>query len=366
MLRRLLWIGILLLLIGCQHRPLFECFRPVVSTPTTKLAMGQRLVMLDRILAIEPAPIKPITLEFSPVHDRLTTFRFNFERQNNHVNFADLERFFQITPPESIVCDDTLQPQHYSFVLEVISNTKSYTQPFEVAYKADVNDFDFYNVDPAEIYNKNYSILLIIILGTFILITLVIKVFILIVVDELYKETSVRIATIIAMILILGIFNFDFYQNNQELIPYCYSIKGHYNQKYLPIGKGTVMLPNGIQSQETDLKFYPLHDLDQVGGSLDNRTSYRYYFEKMPELESMPKYPNCDVAFDFIYTDMYLVKQNNTISSIPITFKPEHKWYLDWKIESIKKYNISRSILTSVMLLTVIMLFIRSKRPKAI
>ncbi|MBM7841967.1 hypothetical protein [Herpetosiphon giganteus] len=367
MLRRLLWIGMLLLFVGCQQPPQqLACFRPLINTPTTQLATGERLVMLDRILAIEPAPTKPITLQFALVNDPLTRFSFNFNQKNNHVKFVDLENFFHIKPVATLECQDTFVPQSYSFVLEIISNTKTYTQPFDVSYQADINDFNFYDLRFTQSINVTLIMFAIIAIGLIFLLTMYSVIWISIFRNKLYTKKLVITILLIKFILVIFIFHIDFYNFNQKTTLYCYSMITVANEKYQPLGEGIKMFPNGIQSQDIDLNFYPLYtDLSDDENNYmynDSRYFYRFYFKHMPALNSVPTYPNCNREFNDIHIDMYLFTQNNEVSIIPIIIKPLHKDNLDNNISFIRSYDFAGAMLTLSILAIPMLWFIRSQR----
>ncbi|MFD3164593.1 hypothetical protein [Herpetosiphon sp. NSE202] len=225
MLRRLLWIGMLLLLVGCQQPPQqLACFRPLINTPTTQLATGERLVLLDRILAIEPAPTKPITLQFTLVNHPLTRFSFNFNQKNNHVKFIDLENFFHIKPVATLECQDTFLPKSYSFVLEIMSNTKTYTQPFDVSYKADINDFNFYDLQFTQATNVKLMMFAVIIIGLIFLLIIYSIIWVVIFKNKLYTKKLIITILLVKFILAIFILHIDFYNFNQKKTLYCYSM----------------------------------------------------------------------------------------------------------------------------------------------
>ncbi|WP_110520522.1 hypothetical protein [Herpetosiphon llansteffanensis] len=363
MLRRLVWIGILLLLVGCQQPPQqLACFRPLITTPTTQLATGQRLVILDRILAIEPAPTKPITLQFALVNDPLTRFSFNFNQKNNHVKFVDLENFFHIKPVATLECQDTFVPQNYSFVLEIISNTKTYTQPFDVSYKADINDFNFYDLRFTQSINVTLIMFAIIAIGLIFLLIMYSIIWITIFRNKLYIKKLIIIILLIKLALVIFIFHIDFYNVNQKTTLYCYSMITVANEKYQPLGEGIKMFPNAIQSQDPDLNFYPMYTDISDDGNNYMYNPYRFYFKHMPVLSSLPTYPNCNREFDFTYIDMYLFKQNNEVSTIPIIIKPLYKDNLANNIGFIRAYDFAGAMLTLSIFSIPMLWFIRSQR----
>ncbi len=366
MLRRLMLFGMVLLLVGCEPPQQLECFRPLINTPTTQLATGQRLVMIDRILALEPASTKPITLQFALVNDPVTRFSFNFDQRNNHVKFVDLENFFQIKPAATLECQDTLMPQTYSFVLEVISNTKTYTQPLEVSYKADINDFNYYELQFTQPIEGIIVTVAIIGIGLIFLLTIYSVILVTILRNKLYINKLVITVLLIKLFLIIFIFHIDFYNFNQKTTLYCSSMIAVANEKYQPFGEGIKMFPNAIQSQDPDLEFYPMYtDLyDDNERYMYNNYKYihRFYFNHMPEISSVPTYPNYNREFDFTYIDMYLFKQNNEVSTIPIVIKPFYKDQLDNNIGFIRAYDFAGAMLTLSIFSIPMLLFIRSKR----
>lgn len=366
MLRRLLLIGMLLLLVSCQE-PLaqLDCFRPLINTPTTKLATGQRLVMIDRILAIEPAPTKPITLQFALVNNPSTQFSFNFNQKNNHVKFIDLENFFGIKPAATLECQDIFAPQHYSFVLEVIASTKSYTQPFDIEYKADINDFNYYGFQFTQPIDGILMTVIVIGVGLIFLLIMYGVILVILFRNKLYIKKIVVFVLLSKLFLTTVIFHIDFYNFNQKTPLYCYSMITVANETYQPLGEGIKMFPNAIQSQNTDLEFYPMYT-DLYNDSeryIYNNDIYRYrfYLKHMPALHSVPTYPNCDREFDFTHIDMYKFKQNNEVSTIPIIIKPFYKDQLDNNADFILAYDFAGAMLTLSILAIPMLLFIRSQ-----
>ncbi|MFD3164592.1 hypothetical protein [Herpetosiphon sp. NSE202] len=126
------------------------------------------------------------------------------------------------------------------------------------------------------------------------------------------------------------------------------------------------MFPNGIQSQDIDLNFYPLHiDLSDEENNYmynDSRYFYRFYFKHMPALSSVPTYPHCNRELNRTHIDMYLFKQHNEVSTIPIIIKPLYKDNLDNNIGFIRAYDFAGAMLTLSILAIPLLLFIRSQR----
>ncbi|GAA5530030.1 hypothetical protein [Herpetosiphon gulosus] len=358
MLRRLSWIGMLLLLVGCDAPEPVACFIPIIRTPTTQLATDQRLVMIDQILAIEPAPIQPVQLRFALTSDPSKVFVIDLSQQHNYFHLYQLESFFDIRLPYTLQCQLPDEPFHYTFTLEVVSGDQTDSQPLELAYQADINAFGYYSLDTSGAGTDIKFGPLVIVLAVITLLTLYKKIYIDFFALELYQHQAVKIALVVNIIMVLVIFNINYYKYLNSNPMYCYSFNGRNNQQSMM--KGTIMLPNSIITQDIDNTLYPMYSTKD---SYAFETSiHQYYHKHLPPIESMPGYPDCDDDYQFSYTDNYVIKHGDDIENHSISIIASRKPTLDQDIEVVRFENFIVALLVLIIFSIPIGFVIQSKR----
>ena len=358
MLRRLLLMGMVLLLVGCDPAQPIPCFFPVISTPTTQLATGQHLVMIDQILAIEPAPIQPIQLRFALISDPSKVFVVDLNQQSNYFHLDRLESFLDIRLPYTLQCQLLDEPLHYTFTLEVVSGDQTDSQPLELAYQADINAFGYYSLDISGAGTDIKFGPLVIVLATITLLILYKKIYIGFFALALYQHRAVKIALVINIIMVVVIFNTNYYKylNNNPM--YCYSFNGRNNQQSMM--NGTIMLPNSIIAQDIDNTLYPMYSERDIYGF--EAGIHQYYHKHLPSIDSMPRYPDCDDDYQFSYTDNYVIKHGDDIENHSISIIASRKPTLDQDIEVVRFENFIVALLVLIILSIPIGFVIQSKR----
>ncbi|XSG75603.1 hypothetical protein ACP8Y2_01120 [Herpetosiphon llansteffanensis] len=358
MLCRLVWIGMLLLLIGCNPLDPVDCFYPVISMPTTQLAMDQHLVMINEVVALEPAPKQPIQLRFVLQTDPSKVFVIDLSPKNNYFRFDQLESFFNIYSLSTLRCQLPDEPLHYNFTLEVVAGEQTYSQPLKLAYQPDINAFGYYSLDTSGEGTDIKFGLLVIFIAVITLLILYKKMYIGFFTLRLYQHRIVKIAFVINITIVLVIFNINYYKylNNNPM--YCYSFIGRDNQK--STFNGMVMLPNSIISQEIDNTLYPMYS------GKDNYTFeaniHQYYHKHLPPIESMPVYPDCNDDYKFSYNNNYEIKDGDKIEHHSISISSKLKTTLDEDIKVVRFENFLVALLVLIIFSLPVGFMLQSKR----